>query len=184
MEYRPLGRTGVQVSQLCFGTMAFGGDADEPGSARMKAWAFPRQRESTSIMKVLGFPLSRGTARATDCNIGFFLRFQIFVSTILSARNSTIECEPFASAYIRPDRRLARGGVPDRLPNAIPEPSARSRRSTCQTMHQHGAYRNPRDSPTGTRPGVMEGLHIHPERDLLIDPYMPAWSTRCRMMVT
>lgn len=29
MEYRFLGNTGVQVSQLCFGTMSFGGDADE-----------------------------------------------------------------------------------------------------------------------------------------------------------
>lgn len=35
MRYRPLGRTGVQVSELCFGTMSFGGDADEPESARM-----------------------------------------------------------------------------------------------------------------------------------------------------
>ena len=37
MNYRPLGRTGVQVSQLCFGTMSFGGDADEAESARMYA---------------------------------------------------------------------------------------------------------------------------------------------------
>ncbi len=29
MEYRYLGNTGVQVSQLCFGTMSFGSDADE-----------------------------------------------------------------------------------------------------------------------------------------------------------
>ena len=35
MNYRPLGRTGVQVSQLCFGTMAFGGDADAAEAARM-----------------------------------------------------------------------------------------------------------------------------------------------------
>jgi aryl-alcohol dehydrogenase-like predicted oxidoreductase len=35
MIYRALGRTGVQVSQLCFGTMSFGGDADEPTSAMM-----------------------------------------------------------------------------------------------------------------------------------------------------
>ena len=35
MKYRVLGRTGVQVSQLCFGTMAFGGDADAAESARM-----------------------------------------------------------------------------------------------------------------------------------------------------
>jgi len=35
MEYRTLGRTGVQVSSLCFGTMSFGGDADEEMSAAM-----------------------------------------------------------------------------------------------------------------------------------------------------
>ena len=37
MEYRPLGRTGVQVSELCLGTMQFGSDADEETSARMYA---------------------------------------------------------------------------------------------------------------------------------------------------
>jgi aryl-alcohol dehydrogenase-like predicted oxidoreductase len=35
MKYKVLGRTGVQVSQLCFGTMSFGGDADEAASAAM-----------------------------------------------------------------------------------------------------------------------------------------------------
>jgi aryl-alcohol dehydrogenase-like predicted oxidoreductase len=35
MKFRALGRTGVQVSQLCFGTMSFGGDADEAASAKM-----------------------------------------------------------------------------------------------------------------------------------------------------
>jgi len=35
MEYRVLGQTGVQVSRLCFGTMSFGGDADEATSAAM-----------------------------------------------------------------------------------------------------------------------------------------------------
>jgi len=35
MKTRPLGRTGVQISQLCLGTMPFGGDADEGEAARM-----------------------------------------------------------------------------------------------------------------------------------------------------
>lgn len=35
MKNKPLGRTGVQVSELCFGTMSFGGDADEATSAAM-----------------------------------------------------------------------------------------------------------------------------------------------------
>jgi aryl-alcohol dehydrogenase-like predicted oxidoreductase len=35
MEYRILGRTGVKVSSLCFGTMSFGDIADEAESAKM-----------------------------------------------------------------------------------------------------------------------------------------------------
>jgi len=35
MQYTLLGRTGVEVSRLCFGTMSFGGDADEATSAAM-----------------------------------------------------------------------------------------------------------------------------------------------------
>ena len=35
MEYRILGKTGVMVSPLCFGTMSFGGVADEPTSRKM-----------------------------------------------------------------------------------------------------------------------------------------------------
>jgi len=35
MDYKQLGRTGVQVSQLCFGTMSFGGVADAKQSAAM-----------------------------------------------------------------------------------------------------------------------------------------------------
>ena len=35
MKHKLLGRTGVQVSQLCYGTMSFGGDADEAASAEM-----------------------------------------------------------------------------------------------------------------------------------------------------
>jgi aryl-alcohol dehydrogenase-like predicted oxidoreductase len=35
MQYRFLGSTGVKVSQLCYGTMSFGGDADEQTSAAL-----------------------------------------------------------------------------------------------------------------------------------------------------
>jgi aryl-alcohol dehydrogenase-like predicted oxidoreductase len=35
MDHKWLGRTGVKVSPLCFGTMSFGGDADEAESAKM-----------------------------------------------------------------------------------------------------------------------------------------------------
>lgn len=42
MQYKFLGRTGVKVSSLCFGTMSFGGDADKETSAAM----FKRCREA------------------------------------------------------------------------------------------------------------------------------------------
>ena len=35
MEYIHLGRTGLRVSRLCLGTMAFGREADEPTSVRI-----------------------------------------------------------------------------------------------------------------------------------------------------
>lgn len=35
MEYRTVGKTGFQVSKLCFGTMSFGGNADEETSKAM-----------------------------------------------------------------------------------------------------------------------------------------------------
>ena len=35
MKHNLLGRTGIRVSELCFGTMSFGGDADEAVSAAM-----------------------------------------------------------------------------------------------------------------------------------------------------
>ncbi|MGI9411836.1 MAG: aldo/keto reductase [Hyphomicrobiaceae bacterium] len=37
MKFEVLGRTGVRVSQLCFGTMSFGGDADAEEAGRMYA---------------------------------------------------------------------------------------------------------------------------------------------------
>jgi len=37
MKYKWLGTTGLQVSELCYGTMSFGGDADADESARMYA---------------------------------------------------------------------------------------------------------------------------------------------------
>src|SRR5258707_3700489 len=35
MKTKLLGRTGISVSELCFGTVSFGGDADEATSAAM-----------------------------------------------------------------------------------------------------------------------------------------------------
>jgi aryl-alcohol dehydrogenase-like predicted oxidoreductase len=42
MKYRTVGKTGIKVSELCFGTMSFGGNADEETSKAM----FQRCREA------------------------------------------------------------------------------------------------------------------------------------------
>jgi aryl-alcohol dehydrogenase-like predicted oxidoreductase len=42
MEYRTVGKTGIKVSSLCFGTMSFGGNADKETSKAM----FKRTREA------------------------------------------------------------------------------------------------------------------------------------------
>jgi len=42
MEYRSLGRTGVKVSQICLGTMMFGGKADKAESNRIVDHALER----------------------------------------------------------------------------------------------------------------------------------------------
>jgi aryl-alcohol dehydrogenase-like predicted oxidoreductase len=38
MKYKNLGKTGVKISELCFGTMSFGAEADEKTSAEMFAY--------------------------------------------------------------------------------------------------------------------------------------------------
>jgi aryl-alcohol dehydrogenase-like predicted oxidoreductase len=35
MRYVPFGNTGIRVSELCYGTMSFGGDADEAEAGRL-----------------------------------------------------------------------------------------------------------------------------------------------------
>ena len=48
MEYRQLGRSGLQVSPLCLGTMMFGGATDEPHQPRRIVGRAARGRASTS----------------------------------------------------------------------------------------------------------------------------------------
>lgn len=37
-QYKTVGQTGIQVSNLCFGTMSFGGNADQETSKNMFKW--------------------------------------------------------------------------------------------------------------------------------------------------
>jgi len=80
MQYRLLGRTGVKVSQLCFGTMSFGGDADEETSAAM----FARCREAGINFFDCADIYSRGRAEeilgrlVADCRDEIVLTSKVF----------------------------------------------------------------------------------------------------------
>lgn len=72
MQYRPLGRTGVQVSQLCLGTMMFGGKADETASLDMIDYALENGINfidtanvyaTNESERIVGKALSRGGRR-------------------------------------------------------------------------------------------------------------------------
>ena len=58
MEYVDLGKTGIKVSQLCFGTMSFGAEADEKMSGTM----FKRCREAGINFFDCADAYSKGTA--------------------------------------------------------------------------------------------------------------------------
>jgi aryl-alcohol dehydrogenase-like predicted oxidoreductase len=54
MNYVNLGKTGVQVSQLCFGTMSFGAEADEKMSGRMFTVTAAPKQFSAGCLPVAG----------------------------------------------------------------------------------------------------------------------------------
>jgi hypothetical protein len=72
MEYRLLGGTGVKVSALCFGTMTFGGDADEAASAAQpggRLGARPSGGDRAAGRSAHRGAAGRHSLRATDIHL-------------------------------------------------------------------------------------------------------------------
>jgi hypothetical protein len=68
MEYRPLGRTGVQVSKLCLGTMMFGawGNADHGDSTRIIHAAFDAGKAPRRPLEATGAGKPPGTQESPE----------------------------------------------------------------------------------------------------------------------
>ena len=83
MEYRTVGKTGIQVSSLCFGTMSFGGNADEATSKAM----FNRCREAGINFFDTANVYSRGRSEEilgeciADCRDEIVLATKVFYPT-------------------------------------------------------------------------------------------------------
>ncbi|MDT8862094.1 aldo/keto reductase [Alkalihalobacillus sp. MEB130] len=90
MEYRTVGKTGVKVSSLCFGTMSFGGGADKETSREM----FYRTREAGINFFDCANSYSNGAAEEilgeciSDCRDEMILSSKVYnpMSTDINAR--------------------------------------------------------------------------------------------------
>ena len=59
MKYKLLGKTGVLVSELCFGTMTFGSEADETESTQM----FNQCRNAVLIFLIVQITIAKAEQR-------------------------------------------------------------------------------------------------------------------------
>ena len=83
MKYRPLGRTGIRVSQLCLGTMMFGGKSDETESFRMIDHAIDQGVNFIDTADVYG----DGRSEKFVGNFINSISERIYVATKLGRRN-------------------------------------------------------------------------------------------------
>ena len=82
MQYKVLGRTGVLVSELCFGTMTFGSEADESEAARM----FAKCREAGVNFFDCSNNYSGGRAEQILGNLISDCRDEVVITTKVSQR--------------------------------------------------------------------------------------------------
>jgi len=104
MEYRLLGRTGVRVSQLCFGTMTFGAEADETMSAQL----YHRCREAG----INCFDTANGYAQGRS--------EEILGRLMANERDELVIATKFANST-RADDPNARGGSRRHIMQAVEE---------------------------------------------------------------
>ena len=124
MEYRPLGRTGVSVSQMCLGAMMFGafGNADHDDAVQIIHKALDAGITSSILPTATGGRVGRSSARrwpeggaTTWC----WLLSSVLLSTRIpttaerhgggSPKGSTVRCAGFEPDWID----LYQVGVPD-----------------------------------------------------------------------
>ena len=92
MEYRNLGRSGIKVSAICFGTMTFGEQNTEAEAHRLLDMAFERGVNFLDAAEMYPIPVKAQTQGRTESYIGSWLkksgkRSRIVVATKVSGRS-------------------------------------------------------------------------------------------------
>ena len=114
MQYSPLGRTGLQVSRLCLGTMTFGEQNTEAEAHAQLDYATARGVNFIDAAEMYPVPPRRETQGRTEAYIGSWLktrggRDKLIVATKVAGRSTELAyARPFA---IHPDRRNIEAAV-------------------------------------------------------------------------
>ena len=74
MQYRPLGRTGIEVSALCLGTMTFGHQVDEQAAHRQMDMALAAGVNFLDVAEMYPFPSAAETWGDSERFIGSWLK--------------------------------------------------------------------------------------------------------------
>ena len=74
MEYRPLGRTGIQVSSLCLGTMTFGQQNTEAEAHAQLDQALDAGVNFIDAAEIYPVPPRAETQGTTESHLGAWLR--------------------------------------------------------------------------------------------------------------
>lgn len=102
MDYRPLGRTGIQVSKICLGTMTFGEQNTEAQAHEQMDYALERGVNFFDTAEMYAVPPKPETQGLTESYIGSWFAKQ-------GQRDKVILATKIASTgmdYIRPDANL------------------------------------------------------------------------------
>ena len=74
MKTKPLGRTGIMVSDLCLGTMTFGEQVDERGSFAQLDYAWDHGINCLDTAEMYAVPARKETQGKTEEIIGTWLK--------------------------------------------------------------------------------------------------------------
>ena len=90
MHYQPLGRTGIQVSRICMGTMTFGGQVPEDESFRMMDMCADMGVNFFDTAEVYSFPSLPETQGDSERHLGNWMaargnRDKVVVATKITA---------------------------------------------------------------------------------------------------
>ncbi len=115
MDYRELGRTGVQVSSLCLGTMTFGEQNSEADGHAQMDYALERGITLFDASEIYPVPPKPETQGRTEAIIGTWLarrknRDEVMIATKVAGRGKMIWLRKDASKTRQSAAQINEGG--------------------------------------------------------------------------